>query len=219
MRRVSLRLRVVLLLLVVSQTAQARSIPTEPVQLSAADQREIRHVLGLDSTRAFSIEGFHVIHRAGAAPGTIARVRVAGEILAPSIESGRETRCYKSEATWTCEVKSSFEMLYASLPEECPAEVAPSVGGRFVPMLRGGGPSVEEALAIIDLICTSERMAEQAWALGHKVTSARRSADGELEVFTAAPDTDESGLVFVLKEKCDKDACQLVIGEKLGWNT
>ncbi len=219
MKRRYLRLRVVLLLFVVSQAAHGRQIPAEPVQLSAADQREILSVLRLDFTQVRSIDGFRVMHGAGAAPGVSAMVKVTGEVLASRIESGREIPCYKSEATWTCETESSIEMLYASLPEECPAEVAPSAGGRLVRMLRDKGPSVREALAIVELICTSRRMAEEAWALGHKVTSARRNVDGELEVFTAAPDSAEAGLVFVLEERCDQGACQLVIGEILGWST
>ena len=207
------------LLAAVVETAHARKIPTKPVQLSTADRREILGVLDLDSNEVRSIDGFHVMHRSGAAPATRAIVKVAGESLAPRVESGREIPCYKSESTWICDVESSREMIYVSLPEECPAEVAPSVGGRFVPIFRDKGPSAREALAIADLICTSEVIVEEAWALGHKVLSARRNVDGELEVFTAAPDTDEAGLVFVLEERCDQGACQLVIGRKSGWAT
>ncbi len=219
MRKEPQRLCVILLLVVVSQIAHARQIPMDPVQLSIADQREVLSVLGLDPTQVRSIKGFQVLRSAGAAPGTIAMVNVAGEALAPRIESGREVPCHKSESRWTCETESVLEILYVSLPEECLAEVAPSVGGRIVRMPRDNGPSVREALSIVELICTSEQMAEQAWALGHKVISARRNVDGELEVLTTAPDTDENGFVFVLEESCDKDVCQLVIGGKHGWMT
>ena len=219
MRQNSLPPWIVLLLFVMSQTAHARRIPTEPAHLSAADRREILNVLGLDSTRVRSIDGFQVRQSAGAAPATSAMVKVAGEVLAFRIESGREILCYKSESRWICDAESSVEMLYASLPEGCPAEVAPNLGERFVRMPRDKGPSIREVMAIVELICSSEQMAEEAWSLGHKVMSARRNADGELEVSTKAPDTEEAGLVFVLEERCDDGACKLVVREKLGWIT
>ena len=85
-------------------------------------------------------------------------------------------------------------------------------------MIREKGPTLEEALAIADLICTSARMNDEAWSVGHKLQGARRNVDGVLEVFTESPDQ-ESGHVFALEERCEAGKCRLIVRDRYGWIT
>ncbi len=218
-------LYVVLFLFVAGEAAQARQIPTRPAELSAADRREILDVLGLDAQEVRSIDGFRFVRGPGTEAVSRAMVRVAGERLADRVETGREILCYRWQSSWACNEENALEVLYVRLPEQCPAEVAPRIGGRLapagrsVPMVRDQGPSVREALAIVEWVCTSEVFAQEARAIGHRVQAARRNVDGELELSTEAPDNEEAGLVFLLEERCENGACRLVLGKKHGWMT
>lgn len=213
------RLAIALLLFVASQTAEARRIPTEPVQLSDSDEEEIVRVLGLTSEQIRSIHSYRYPGSSGVDQGTRAIVAVAEGALAPRVEAIREVPCYEHESEWICTTERSTEMLYVDLPEECPAEVAQGIAWPAIRMYGDPQLSVAEALAMVELICTSEEMADQAWNPGHRVSFALRNHDGALEVRTVSPRSDAFGMVFELEGECTDDTCELGVKRVLGWRT
>lgn len=201
-------------LILASQTALARSIPWTPVPLTPADRQAVLDALGLDETQIRSIRGFRFD---GHPPSSVTvQVEAAGEVLAAGVESGRRLTCFRSESIWTCDLEAGTEMLLVGLPEDCPAPVVPGHETAVLPILRNDGPSVPQALALAETICTSERIAEEAWALGHRVSMARRNVDDQIEIWTAAPPSYQQGLVFVLREQCQGDSCRFVVAERHG---
>ena len=204
--------------LVLANPGDARRLPTSAFEPQDADRAALVELLQIDDRQIVSLTGFRIVFGDGELSTPRAVVRVADERLAAGVQAGRQMTCYVADDAWRCPEESLLEMLFADLPETCDVEVVPEGTGAFISMLRQD-LSLEEAVAITDVICTSETIDTGAWQQGHRVQGVRRGPDGDLQILTVSPRDPETGFVFVLEEVCAEDLCRLVVKDRYAWMT